>query len=95
MYIMNKTQLIQVVSDKTGLPKKQAEAAVNATFDAIVQALQAGDKVQLVGFGAFDVKTVSAREYVNRFNENQPVLKPACKKPVFTAGKGLKDALNA
>ena len=92
---MNKSQLIQVVADKTGLPRKQAEAAVNATFDAIVEALKAGDKVQLVGFGAFSVKTMAAKEYVNRFNENQPVLKPACKKPTFTAGKGLKDALNA
>ena len=92
---MNKTQLIQVVADKTNLSKKDSEAAVNAVLAAIEEALKAGDKVQLVGFGAFDVKTVSAREYVNRFNENQPVLKPACKKPVFTAGKGLKDALNA
>jgi DNA-binding protein HU-beta len=91
---MNKTQLIQVVADKTELSKKDAEAAVNATFEAIVEAMKAGDKVQLVGFGAFAVKDISSKEYVNRFGEGQKVVKPACKKPTFVAGKGLKDALN-
>lgn len=91
---MNKTQLIQVVAEKTELSRKDAEAAVNATFEAIVEAMKAGDKVQLVGFGAFGVKEVAAKEYVNRFGEGQKVLKPACKKPTFVAGKGLKDALN-
>ncbi len=91
---MNKTQLIQVVAEKTELTRKEAEAAVNATFEAIVEAMKAGDKVQLVGFGAFGVKDVAAKEYVNRFGEGQKVQKPACKKPTFVAGKGLKDALN-
>lgn len=91
---MNKTQLIEVVATKTELTKKEAEAAVNATIEAIVEALKAGDKVQLVGFGSFGVKQVAAKEYVNRFGEGQKVLKPACKKPTFVAGKALKDALN-
>lgn len=91
---MNKTQLIQVVAEKTELSKKDAEAAVNATFDAIVEALKAGDKVQLIGFGAFDVKDVSAKKYVDRFGGGKEVLKPAYKKPAFIAGKALKDALN-
>lgn len=91
---MNKTQLIQVVSDKTNLSKKDSEAAVNAVFCAIEEALKAGDKVQLIGFGTFGVKEVSAKEYVNRFGGNEKVLKPACKKPTFSAGKGLKEALN-
>ncbi len=91
---MNKTQLIQVVADKTNLSKKDAEAAVNAVLSAIEEALVAGDKVQIVGFGTFGVKEVAAKEYVNRFGGNEKVVKPACKKPTFSAGKGLKDALN-
>ncbi len=92
---MNKTQLIQVVADKTELSKKDAEAAVNATFEAIVEAMKAGDKIQIVGFGAFGSKDVAAKEYINRFGGNGKVVKPAYKKPTFSAGKGLKDALNA
>ncbi len=91
---MNKTQLIQVVADKTNLSKKDSEAAVNAVLAAIEEALKAGDKVQLIGFGTFGVKEVAAKEYVNRFGDQGKVLKPACKKPTFTAGKALKDALN-
>lgn len=91
---MNKTQLIQVVAEKTELSKKDSEAAVNAVFSAIEEALKAGDKVQIIGFGSFGVKEVAAKEYVNRFGAGQKVVKPACKKPAFVAGKGLKDALN-
>ena len=58
---MNKTQLIDVVAVKTGLKKKEAEAAVNATVEAIAEALKAGDKVQLIGFGTFEVKERAAR----------------------------------
>ena len=58
---MNKTQLIDVVATKTGLTKKAAEAAVNAMNEAIVEALVAGDKVQLIGFGSFEMKTRAAR----------------------------------
>lgn len=91
---MNKTQLIQVVAEKTNLSKKDSEAAVNAVLSAIEEALKAGDKVQLVGFGTFGVKEVAPKEYINRFGNQEKVLKPACKKPTFTAGKALKDALN-
>ena len=92
--IMNKTQLIQVVADKTELSRKDAEAAVNAVFEAIVEAMKAGDKVQLIGFGAFGVKEVAAKKYVDRFGGGREVTKPAYKKPTFIAGKALKDALN-
>lgn len=92
--IMNKTQLIQVVADKTELSRKDAEAAVNAVFEAIVEAMKADDKVQLIGFGAFGVKEVAAKKYVDRFGGGREVTKPAYKKPTFVAGKALKDALN-
>ena len=92
--IMNKTQLIQVVADKTELSRKDAEAAVNAVFEAIVEAMKAGDKVQLIGFGAFGTKEVAAKKYVDRFGGGREVTKPAYKKPTFVAGKALKDALN-
>lgn len=92
--IMNKTQLIQVVAEKTDLTRKDAEAAVNAVFEAITEAMKAGDKVQLIGFGAFGVKDVAPKKYVNRFGEGEELIKPAYKKPTFIAGKALKDALN-
>ena len=58
---MNKTQLIEAVAESAGLKKKEAEAAVNATFEAIENALKAGEKVQLIGFGTFEVKTRGER----------------------------------
>ena len=90
---MTKTDLVNVVADKTGLKKKDAEAAVNATFDAIVDALNNGDKVQLIGFGTFEVKAVAARE--GRNPKTGEVIKIApSKKPAFTASKVLKDQVN-
>ena len=89
---MNKTQLIEAVVASTDLKKKDAEAAVNATFDAIAAALKAGDKVQLVGFGTFEVRTRAARQGINpRTKENISI--PASKLPVFKAGKSLKDVI--
>ena len=89
---MNKTQLIDVVATKTGLKKKEADAAVSATFEAIAEALKAGDKVQLIGFGTFEVKERAAREGRNpKTGESMTI--SASKRPVFAAGKALKDSV--
>ena len=89
---MNKTELIAEVSKKTGMSKKDAERAVNATFDAITDALVAGDKVQLVGFGSFEAKQREAR--MGRNPKTKEAIKiPASTIPVFKAGKALKDAV--
>ena len=90
---MNKTQLIDVVATKTGLKKKDAEAAVNAVNEAIVEALKAGDKVQLVGFGTFEVKARGERIGRNPATKEQITI-PASKHPAFSAGKALKEKVN-
>ena len=90
---MNKTQLAEVVALKTGLKKKEAEAAVNAMTDAIAEALKAGDKVQLIGFGTFDVKESAAREGRNP-RTGETIKIAASKRPVFTAGSALKNSIN-
>ena len=90
---MNKTQLIDVVATKTGLTKKAAEAAVNAANEAITEALKAGDKVQIIGFGTYEVKERAAREGRNP-KTGETITIAASKAPVFTAGKALKDAVN-
>ena len=90
---MNKTQLIDVVAIKTGLKKAQAEAAVNAMNEAIAEALAAGDKVQLIGFGTYEVKTRAARDGRNP-KTGETIKIAASKAPAFTAGKALKDAVN-
>lgn len=91
--IMNKTQLIDVVALKTGLKKAQAEAAVNAMNEAIAEALAAGDKVQLIGFGTYEVKTRAARDGRNP-KTGETIKIAESKAPAFTAGKALKDAVN-
>ena len=89
---MNKTELINAVADKTELSKKDAEAAVTAAIDAITAALSQQEKVQLVGFGSFEVKTRAER--VGRNPKTKETIKiPASKTPVFKAGKALKDAV--
>ena len=90
---MNKTQLIDVVATKTGLTKKAAEAAVNAVNEAIAETLAAGDKVQLIGFGTYEVKTRAARDGRNP-KTGETIKIAASKAPAFTAGKALKDAVN-
>ena len=90
---MTKSDLISVVATKTDLKKKDAEAAVNALTDVIADALKAGDKVQLVGFGTFEVKERAARD--GRNPKTGEVIKIAASKaPAFSAGKGLKDTVN-
>ena len=89
---MNKTELIAEVSKKTGMSKKDAERAVNATVEAITEAMSAGDKVQLVGFGSFETKQREAR--VGRNPKTKETIEiPASVVPVFKAGKALKDAV--
>ena len=90
---MNKTQLIEAVAAKANLKKKDAEAAVNAFAAAIADALKAGDKVQLVGFGTFEVKAREAREGRNP-RTGEKITIAASKHPAFTAGKALKDSIN-
>ena len=90
---MNKTQLIDVVATKTGLTKKAAEAAVNAVNDAITEALKAGDKVQIIGFGTYEVKERAAREGRNP-KTGETIKIAASKSPAFSAGKAFKDAVN-
>lgn len=90
---MNKTELIQTVAEAAGLSKKDATAAVNATLDAISKALIDGDKVQLVGFGTFEVRERAARTGKNPAT-GESVEIAACKSPAFKAGKALKDSVN-
>ena len=89
---MNKTQLVEAVAQKSGLNKKEAEAAVNAITAAITDALKAGDKVQLVGFGTFEVKALAERTGRNP-KTGETITIAASKAPAFVAGKGLKDSI--
>ena len=91
---MNKTDLVNVVAQETGVSKKEVDAVVSSAVDAIINALKAGDKVQLIGFGSFEVKATAERE--GRNPKTGEVIKiAAAKKPVFTASKVLKDEVNA
>ncbi len=92
---MNKAELIAKVTETAGLSKKDAEAAVNAVIDGIGDALSKGDKVQLIGFGTFEVKERKARQGRNPRKPDELIEIPASKAPVFKAGKSLKDAVNA
>ncbi len=90
---MNKAELINAVAEKAELSKKDSEAAINAAIDVITAALADGDKVQLVGFGAFEVKARAAR--IGRNPKTKESIEiPASKVPVFKAGKALKDAVS-
>ena len=89
---MNKTELVAAVATKAGLTKEQAGNAVNAVFGSITETLKKGGKLQLVGFGTFSVKYRAAK--VSKNPRTQEKIKvPACYKPAFAAGKGLKDAV--
>lgn len=91
---MNKTELTAALADKTGFAKKDAEKALNAFVDVITENLKKGEKVQVVGFGSFEVKERPARTARNpRTGEEIEIA--ASKAPVFKAGKALKDAVNA
>jgi len=89
---MNKTDLISSIAGISGLSKRDSEKALAATIDAITKALIDGDKVQLVGFGLFDVKDRAARIGRNP-KTKEPINIPATRTPQFKAGKALKDAV--
>ena len=89
---MNKTELIAAIAEKSGLSKKDAEKALAATIGAITDALAAGDKVQLVSFGTFEVRNRAAKQARN-LRTGATIVVPASKIPSFKAGKGLKDAV--
>lgn len=90
---MNKNELISAVAEAASLTKKDATAAVNATFDAITKAMAEGDKVQLIGFGTFETRERSAKTAKNP-RTGEVVNVPACKAPAFKAGKALKETVN-
>ena len=90
---MNKTELVTAVADKAEMTKKDAEKAINAVFASIEEALASGDKVQIIGFGTFEVKNRKEREGHNP-KKNEKIMIPASKSPVFKAGKGFKDTVN-
>ena len=90
---MNKAELINAVAEKASLSKKDSEAAVSAMLDAVTAALRDGEKVQLVGFGSFEVKKREAR--VGRNPKTKEAIQiPASTVPTFKAGKALKDTVN-
>jgi DNA-binding protein HU-beta len=89
---MNKADLISKIAMNSGLSKKDSEKALAAAIDAIVESLKAGEKVQLVGFGIFDVKERAAR--TGRNPKTKEAIKiPSSRTPQFKAGKALKDAV--
>lgn len=90
---MNKTELVNVVAAATEVSKKDVDAVVTATLNAIAEAMKSGDKVQLIGFGTFEAKAVAEREGRNP-KTNEVIKIAACKKPAFSASKVLKDTVN-
>ena len=90
---MNKGELIKVIANKAGFSQKDAAIAYEATIEAITEALKAGEKVQLFGFGTIEVKEVPAKTGINP-QTKEPVQIAACKKPVMKFGKAYKDIIN-
>ena len=90
---MNKGELIKSIAAKTGFSNKDAALAYDAFVESVTEALKAGEKVQLVGFGTFEVKEVAAKTGINP-RTKEAVEIPACKKPVMKFGKAYKDLFN-
>lgn len=90
---MNKSELVANVAEVAELTKKDAEKAVNAVFASVQKALVEDDKVQIIGFGTFEVRTRAARKGRNP-QTGETIEIPASKNPVFKAGKALKEAVN-
>ena len=90
---MTKTELVNVVAAETEYTKKEVEAVVNATLEAIANALKNGDKVQLIGFGTFEVKEAAEREGRNP-KTGEAIKIEASKRPAFSASKTLKELVN-
>ena len=90
---MNKGELIKAIAEKAGFTQKDAAVAYDAFIASVTEALKAGEKVQLVGFGTFEVKDVPAKTGINP-QTKESVEIPACKKPVMKFGKAYKDMIN-
>lgn len=90
---MNKGELIKAIAEKAGFTNKDAAAAYEAFVDVVTEALKAGEKVQLVGFGTIEVKEVAAKVGINP-QTKEKVSIAACKKPVMKFGKAYKDLFN-
>lgn len=90
---MNKAELVAAIADKTELSKKDAEKALKAFTDVVAEELKKGEKVQLVGFGTFEVSERAARTGRNPLTGAEMEI-PASKAPKFKAGKALKDMIN-
>ncbi len=91
---MNKAELVVAVAEKSGLKKKEAEAAVNAFIERVEEALVKGDKVQLIGFGSFETRVRKARTGRNPRKPGEVIDIPARKAVAFKAGKSLNDKVN-
>ena len=89
---MNKTELVALMADKAGISKKDADKALAAFLDTVAEELKKGEKIQLVGFGTFEVRERAARTGINP-QTKQTIKIAASKTPVFKAGKALKDAV--
>ena len=91
---MNKAELVAAIAGKTNVTKKMAEESVNAFVEVVTEEMKKGEKVQLVGFGSFEVRKRAARKGRNP-QTNEEIKIPSSKAPVFKAGKALKDTVNA
>lgn len=91
---MNKAELVSSIAEKSELTKKDAEAALNGFIKSVEESLADGEKVQLVGFGTFEVRQRKAREGRNPRNPQEVIKIPASNAPVFKAGKSLKEIVN-
>ncbi|HHW71054.1 MAG TPA: HU family DNA-binding protein [Clostridiales bacterium] len=89
---MNKSELVAAIAEKSELTKKDAEKALNAFIESVTEALADGERVQLVGFGTFEVRQRAERKGRNPQTREEIII-PASKAPVFRAGKALKDAV--
>ena len=90
---MNKSDLVSMMAAKSNLTKKDAESALNAFIESVETSLKKGEKIQLVGFGTFEVRKRAARSGINP-RTKETIKIPASKAPVFKAGKALKDSCN-
>ncbi len=91
---MNKQEFIARIAEKTNLTKKDSKEALDAVLEIVEEELVKGEKVQLVGFGTFEVRTRKERKGRNPKNPSMEMIIPASKSPVFKAGKNLKDKVN-
>lgn len=91
---MNKAELVAAMAEKSKLTKKDTEVALNAFLETVQETLATGEKVQLVGFGTFEVRDRKPRQGRNPRNPEQIIEIPASKAPVFKAGKTLKETVN-